>query len=281
MTVKLELEFGKTASRASTKTATITVKDAIKYVWSENLPILHRLSEDILTSNVFGTLEKLDCNVWLKAFLEMIFDFDDVKEVASLKNLQDPDVRFAFWKELPQPGPSDRPRGHEEGPTKVDVFVETPEGNISIQCKLKAQLEKFIDTDRPNADKGSYGVPEAHWWDEAIRNIERGHRHSFPKRFYLVVLSMDDENPTFSQYHSPEKIKKKIESPYRWTYNQKKFYNDQTYAALSKRIAWVEWKTLQDVLDSVQFPDKIQNAFKNELVDYLDSKIELSQKYSW
>lgn len=279
MTIKLELEFERAGFRVYNRAVVVPEKDAPRYIWSGALPILHRLDEHILTANVFGTLEKLDYNIWLRAFLERIFGPENAKELVSTQNLQDPGVKFAFWKELPPPGPGDRPRGREEEPTRVDVLIETPEGNVSIQCRLRGELAKLIETDKPDLDKGRYGTPEASWWDEAIRNIERGYRYSFPKRFYLVFLSVEDEKPIFSQYRSPEKIKRKIESPYRWTYNQKKFFNDQTYEALSKRIAWVEWKTLLDVLDAIQFPDKAQNGFRVELVEYLESKTALLQKY--
>ena len=103
MTFILEREFdrkGGLRAHGSKYTKDGRVKRHIK---SGRQIILHRLSEDIMTSNVFGILEKLDPKLWLKPLLLKYFYSREFPELISDSNYEIDAIQYHFWCELGKP----------------------------------------------------------------------------------------------------------------------------------------------------------------------------------
>lgn len=129
-----------------------------RHIRSGGRIILHRLSEDILTSNVFGVLEKFEPRIWLKPLLAKCFQPDRFSELFDDDNYKRDNVKFLFWHELGRPK---RPKGHEEGSTQVDLFVEMLKATISFEVKFQAELSRNITTDIADPERNRSGVPDS------------------------------------------------------------------------------------------------------------------------
>jgi len=254
-----------------------------RHIRSGGKIILHRLSEDILTSNVFGVLEKLEPRIWLKSLLARCFQPDRFSQLFDGENYRRNDIKFLFWHELGRPN---RPRGHEEGSTQVDLFVEMPKATVSFEVKFGAELSRNITTDLADLKRNRPGVSDSSlWWDQVIRNLERGYVHTIDnhpgRTFFFIVLSMEKESPRtpfISRYKDhPEQIRRQIESGYRWKSlkEMRRYFNDAVYEKLSRQLAWLTWSEVNEVLTQTRFQNPAEELFRQEVVEYISRKIRI------
>ena len=282
MTIILEREFEREGGLKAHGRRYSREGKVKRYITSGGRTILHRQSEDILTSNVFGILEKLDPAIWLKPLLTNHFDSHTFPELLSDVNYDREKIKFYFWHELGSPK---RPKGHEEGSTQVDLLIEMPESVISFEIKLSAEISPEITSDKKDPMKNRLGVPNPSLrWDQIIRNLERGYiytRNKFPgKKFLLFILAMEKESektPFYSRYkNNPTEVQKQIESGYRWEEADiHQYFSESIYQTLSKSLAWMTWGTFNEILEKVIFQTKVENDFKEEVVNYIRNKINL------
>ena len=284
MTFVLEREFEREdglRAHGSKYTKDDRVKRHIK---SGGQIILHRLSEDIMTSNVFGVLEKLEPIKWLKPLLSNYFPSPQLLRILSDSNYDRDKIQFHFWHELGRPK---RPKGHEEGSTQVDLLVVMPQTVVSFEIKLSAELFPEISTDKEDPMKKRTRVPDPTLrWDQVIRNLERGYvytKNNYPdKTFLLFILAMEEESkrtPFYSRYKNhPEEIQRQIESGYRWNVADIKYFNDAMYQILSQSLAWMTWTELAEILEEIKFQTTDENSFKDEVTDYIRRKVALYQE---
>jgi hypothetical protein len=254
-------------------------------IMSGGSPILHRLSEDILTANVFGILKNLDLSIWLKPFLAKFWNLEDYPSLFSHDNFDLYDANFHLWREL---GVPERQKGHEEGSTQVDLLIELPKSIISCEIKFRDELSSHITTDIPNDEKERPGVPSEYQWDQVIRNLERGYVYTkqyYPeKEFFLLILSMGEENEKMAFYskykNNPEVIKKQIEYPIRWKNHTErdKVFTPESYHQLSKNMAWSTWEDFVEVLEDARFENYVEKRFQYDDSDYIRSKIRLNDE---
>jgi hypothetical protein len=266
MTITLELKCGVEGFRAH------PLRE--RWILSGNSKILHVLSEDILTANVFGILKNLDPRVWLVSFLQnaCCFSNEDFPHLYQDDNYSE--FLICLWHDLDQP-----PR-QLEGKTQADVFIVLKSALIMIECKGFAPLQKYVSTDDLKGDAGL-------WWDQAIRNIVRGYihskRHFAEKDFFFVVLSMSDKEETFRQYEDGSRIKKQVENRIVKDPEIRRFFPnasiDTICQKLSRHIRWVKWTDLKEALEKSSFNEKgdfnPQTRFCKDVVDYLELKIRL------
>jgi len=283
MTLVIEREFEREGGLRAHGRAYGPNGSPARYIRSGGEIILHRLSEDILTSNVFGVLEKLEPSLWLKPLLARCFQRDRFLQLFSNENYRRDEIKFLFWHELGRP---DRPRGHEEASTQVDLFVVMPKATVSFEVKLGAELSRSITTDLADPKRNRPGVPDPSlWWDQVIRNLERGYVYTvdnYPERsFFLIVLSMDEESPGspfLSRYkdHSGE-IRRQIESGYRWksAEEMRRYFNDTVYEKLSRQLAWLTWPEVTEILDQTGSQNLVEELFIHEVVEYINRKITI------
>ena len=268
MTILLELECSK-GLRAH------PIKD--QWIMSGNSRILHVLSEDVITANVFGVLKNLDPKVWFVSFLQNACHFSR-EQFPSLYELENYSTfSLSLWQDLDNPPP------RLEGPTQADVVIELKKATFMIECKGLAALQKRVSTDEPNAD------PKC-WWDQAIRGIVRGYAYSkkrFNKKvFFFIVLSMSEKEKTFKQYENWRRIKEQVER--RITKDPKlgdafpKDSVDSICQKLSRQIRWVKWVDLKEALEKSLFNEegefKPQNKFCKDVIEYLELKSRLSKR---
>lgn len=283
MTFVLEREFERKSGLRAHGSTHDSKGRPRRHIRSGGEVILHRLSEDILTSNVFGVLEKLEPSVWFKSLLGKCFRPDRFPRLFNDENYGHNDIKFLFWHELGRPR---RPRGHEEGSTQVDLFVVMPKATISFEVKFGAELSPDITTDLPDEKRNRPGVPDSSLrWDQVIRNIERGYVYTvdnYPARdFFFIILSMEKEScrfPFFSRYKDrPDRISRQIESGYRWKSQKelRQYFDDTVYEKLSHQIAWLTWLEVSEVLSQIQFQNLVEERFRQEIVEYIGRKIKI------
>jgi len=254
-----------------------------RHIRSGGKIILHRLSEDVLTSNVFGVLEKLEPRIWLKSLLARCFEPDRFPQLFDDENYSRNDVKFLFWHELGRPN---RPRRHEEGSTQVDLFVEMPKATISFEVKFEAELSRNITTDLTDLKRNRLGVSDSSlWWDQVIRNLERGYVYTIDnhpgRTFFFIILSMEKESsraPFFSRYKDhPEQIRRQIKSGYRWKSQKemRRYFSDAVYEKLSRQMAWLTWLEVSEILSQIRFQNLVEERFRQEIVEYIRRKIRI------
>jgi len=281
MTIILEREFEREGGLRAHGSKYTDGKPS-PYIMSGGSSILHRFSEDVLNANVFGILRNLSLERWLRPLLSLKFQptihselHDDRNFIGSNK------FDFQFWKELPIPK---RPNGHEEGPTQVDLLLNGVTVNISFELKFDATISPCITTDEPDTSCSREGTPQEYWWDQVIRNIERGHIYTVSrgagKRFYFSVISMEPPSLIFTRYVDWTQIRRKIVNRYRWIdqADAEKYFDEETCKKLTTQIAWYTWQEIYDELARTRFTSDVEERFKIDVLQYLDSKIKLYQE---
>jgi hypothetical protein len=248
-----------------------------RWILSGNSRILHVLSEDILTANVFGTLKNLDPKVWLVSFLRDACHLSKDEFPCLYEEDNFSEFNVSLWLDLDKPPPK------LEGPTQADVFVETKNAALLFECKGLAPLQKRGSTDKHIQDQRC-------WWDQAVRDIVRGYayakRHLVGKDFFFVVLSMSEKEKTFSQYENWIRLKEQVEGRMTKDPELRNVFPadsiDEICKKLSNQIRWVKWSDLKESLKKCSFEEygefRSQSRFRDDLVDYLGLKINLWTK---
>ena len=285
MTIIIEREFEREGGLRAHGSKNSRDGRVHRHIKSGNQIILHRLSEDILTSNVFGILEKLEPIKWLKSILAQSYNSIQFPEIRLDSNYHGDKIKFFFWHELGRPK---RPKGYEEGSTQVDLLMVMPYTVVSFEIKLNSELSPEITTDKEDPMKKRPGVPDPTLrWDQVIRNLERGYvytKDNYPdKTFLFFILAMEEESMRTSFYSRykghPEEIKRQIESGYRWNVEDiPKYFNDVTYQILSQSLAWMTWTELAEILEEIKFQTTVENSFKDEVTDYIHTKVALYEE---
>lgn len=247
-----------------------------RYILSGNRPILHIMSEDILTANVFGILKNINPRVWLPPFLGNACGFT----VTEFPRLYEDDDFSTFsvslWHEL------DPPPRKLEGPTQADVLIELKNAIIIIECKGQAPLQKSVSTDKLNFNNRFL-------WDQAIRNIVRGYtytrKHFEGKDFFFIVLSMNKKEEIFGQYEDWHRIRDQVENRILLDAALREFFPESSInevcMKLSSHIRWSKWSNLGQTLENLAFEDGYfcsQNRFCRDLVEYITMKVELKTR---
>jgi len=266
MTIMLELKCGEEGFRAH------PLKD--RWIYSGNSKILHVLSEDILTANVFGILRNLDPKVWLVSFLQNACHFSREEFPYLYKDDNYSEFSVLLWHDLDQPPP------RLEGRTQADVFIELKNIAILIECKALAPLQKRVSTDnRESAPR--------FWWDQVIRNIVRGYsysrKHFGQKDFFFIVLSMSEKEETFTQYLDWHRIMEQVENRILKDPELRDVFPKDSVEdickKLSRQIRWVKWTDLKEALEKSSFNERgvfrSQSRFCKDIVDYLELKTKL------
>ena len=266
MTIVLELKCGDEGFRAH------PLKD--RWIYSGNSKVLHVLSEDVLTANVFGILKNLDPKVWLVSFLRNACHFSTEEFPYLYKNDNYSEFSVLLWHDL------DQPPSRLEGPTQADVFIDSSNAAILIECKGLAPLQKRVSTNDREGDP-------KFWWDQAIRNIVRGYFHTRThfgqKNFFFIVLSMNEKENTFTQYLDWRRLKEQVENRILKDPELRnafpKDHVDDICKKLSRQIRWVKWSDLKEALQMSSFNEKgdfkPQSQFCKDIVDYLGLKTKL------
>jgi len=245
-----------------------------RWIYSGNSRVLHVLSEDILTANVFGILKNLDPKVWLASFLQNACHFSREEFPYLYKDGNYSEFSVLLWHDL------DQPPSRLEGPTQADVFIELRNAAILVECKGLAPLQKRVSTDDREGDP-------RFWWDQAVRSIVRGYfytrKHFERKNFFFIVLSMNEKENTFTQYFNWRRLKEQVENRVLKDLELRdafpKDYVDDICKKLSRQIRWVKWTDLKEALQKTSFNEKggfkTQSQFCKDIVDYLELKTKL------
>ena len=206
------------------------------HIYSGNEKIYHTGSEDLLTANVFGLLQYLSPESWLRHFLEIPFS----KEEHGILHCPDDfsKVQFSFWKKLDRP-----PQRRKEGTTEVDIFVEFKRTILSVECKFFSNI--------------SLNTKYFPHWDQIVRNVERGwiytKRHTPQKEFYLLILAMEEDNTgLFQEYKlKPKKIKERFKEVV--DKREMDLFSPSDFQKMSSHLGWAKWQDLLEVIRKENF----------------------------
>jgi len=126
-------------------------------------------SEDVLTWNVFRSLQKINPCWWLPGIFTRAFQ----TQLAPQPRV----VTLDLWPAL-SPPPALRLFQKDEGNSEIDVLIETERLVCFIEAKYKSDISSRT---KNNPDR-----------DQIIRNLDLGTWYAGLREFYFVLLVMDE-----------------------------------------------------------------------------------------
>ncbi|TWD92212.1 hypothetical protein FB550_12024 [Neobacillus bataviensis] len=199
-------------------------------------------SEDAMTWNVFRSLNQINPNIWLPRLLRNSFlqDFGYSSE----------SVEISLWKKI-QP----LARHVKEGPTEIDIIIETNQFVWLIEAKYKSDISKNTTHDTSR--------------NQVIRNIDVGLDYAKEKDLYFSMLILDEKHsPTgysITNKYSQSIVHVEKELPYR-----------VDGCKNLKGISVITWKDILNVLDETN--ELAENQFERfiakQVEQWLRKKIE-------
>jgi len=126
-------------------------------------------SEDALTWNVFQSLNQIDPGFWLPLLMQKAFPEAELPAPQM--------VIQRLWQDVAPP-PSLRLHQGDEGPSEIDVVIETERIVWFIEAKFKSDIST-----------GTTNNPER---DQITRNLDVGSWYAGARDFYLALLILDE-----------------------------------------------------------------------------------------
>lgn len=221
--------------------------------------IVRPTSEDVVTGNIFGTLQALNPRWWLPDLLNRALGSERFRRQI-YRNL-----RIETWQKQRA-----YPRQHlpwDEGKTEVDVVVtwENPSTTVFIEMKYGSGLSATT-----NNNNGSAGYPA----DQLVRNARVGLRENgwfeedllfdMPARdFVLILFTPTTGNPLVTKYRDPERLKASIP------------HGEQlTRLPRLPFIGEIGYRDLTDILGTHRrWFDRAERHLVEQLTEYLDFKL--------
>ncbi|MCA9026797.1 MAG: hypothetical protein KDA86_16440 [Planctomycetaceae bacterium] len=168
--------------------------------------IVRPTSEDVVTGNLFGSLQAINPRWWLPDLLNRALGEERFRRQV-FRNL-----RIELWEKQRR-----YPRQHlewNEGRTEVDVVITwaNPPTTVFIEMKYGSTLSNAT-----THNNGSTGYPS----DQLIRNARVGLRengwfqedvlfHRERRDFVLILLTPTTGNPLVPQYRDPDRLRAAI-----------------------------------------------------------------------
>ncbi|MFA9556735.1 hypothetical protein ACERII_05495 [Evansella sp. AB-rgal1] len=204
-----------------------------KHLSSEN-------SEDAITWNVFRSLQQLDPTIWLPEMFTTSFNmpFPYSTQHTNIK----------LWKLLQPP----QERKNMEGPTEIDILIETDEFVWIMEAKYKSDISMETKHDKDR--------------NQIIRNIDVGSIYSNKKDFYFTLLALQPE--VAPKGYSTIKEYKEDGSKIDVQLDPRKVSN-------LKGIEFLTWSEIIDVLASFETktPDEYEKYVAERARRWLEGKI--------
>lgn len=121
-------------------------------------------SEDVITWNVFRTLQKIDQQIWLPGLFREAFQSD----------LMGSEAKIYMWKKVntPETYPVD------EGVSEIDIVIENEQVVWFIEAKYKSDVSMSTTNDSKR--------------NQVLRNIDVGSNYAGEKDFYFSLLILDE-----------------------------------------------------------------------------------------
>jgi predicted RNase H-like nuclease len=127
-------------------------------------------SEDALTWNVFKSLAQVDPSFWLPLLHSRALPCAHIAPASQI-------VTMHLWKNI-DPPPSLRLHQRDEGPSEIDVMIETEFAVWFIEAKFKSDI--------------STGTTNNATRDQIVRNLDVGSWYAGVRDFYFALLIMDE-----------------------------------------------------------------------------------------
>lgn len=208
----------------------------INHLRSEN-------SEDAITWNVFRTMQQIDPKIWLPRLFQISFN--------EQLQLNSDIVKVILWKSIEPPKSLET----KEGPSEVDIIIETEEFVWSIEAKYKSDISKKTTHD-PNRN-------------QIIRNIDVGSHYAKNKDFYFSLLILDEQYSPIG-FSLIEKYIKSKDSILDYLLHRKG--TDQLNNV--KEIGFLTWGNIRRILEEcAQVVSRDYERYvANQAIEWLDQK---------
>lgn len=138
-------------------------------------------SEDAVTWNVFMSLQQINPKNWFPYFVSQglgvrseSFYFNELQEYIHVPDM----IQIKLWQTI-DPPPSLKPYQKDEGPTEVDIIIESEDFVWLIEAKYKSDIS-MKTTNNPNRD-------------QILRNIDVGSYYAGVRDFYFSLLILDEK----------------------------------------------------------------------------------------
>lgn len=195
-------------------------------------------SEDALTWNVFKSLAQVDPAVWLPLLSKRTFRGSQVAAPAQIATVH-------LWKTV-DPPLSLRLHQRDEGPSEIDVIIETERSVWFIEAKFKSDI--------------SVGTTNNPTRDQVVRNLDVGSWYAGVREFYFALLVMDEE-----------RTPKGVEVLRRCVAAVPKLNHRPDGMANIKGLGLLRWSDLAEVLDTcaTDAPRRQERAYAERAVSWL------------
>ncbi|ULT59582.1 DUF1643 domain-containing protein [Neobacillus drentensis] len=199
-------------------------------------------SEDAMTWNVFRSLKQINPNIWLPSLYKNSFHQECGYSSES--------VEIILWKRI-----LPLARLVKEGPTEVDIIIETNEFVWLIEAKYKSDISKNTTHDTSR--------------NQVIRNIDVGLDYAKGKDLYFSLLILDEKHSP-AGYSITNKYRQSIvhvekELPYRLDGCKN-----------LKGISIITWTDVLNVLNETNklAENEFERFIAKQAEEWLRSKIE-------
>ncbi len=223
-------------------------------------------SEDVVTSNLFGTLKQIQPRWWLPHLLNIGLHLPRDHRRAFRTQVWR-NFSIDLWQKQSKYPPSMIP--WKEGITEVDVVIEweNPPTTVFVEMKYGSPLSKST-----NRNDGDMGYPA----DQLIRNIRVGLLRtgwiSEPRLFQtarrdflVMVVSPHQQSPSLvREYSSPHGIRQAIPN-----------CSSSTEIPLSPMVGYASYTDIANVLaKNAKMMSRAEKTASSQLIDYLRFKTQ-------
>ena len=197
-------------------------------------------SEDAMTWNVFKSLKQINPDFWLKHLFHKTFDRSF--------NYYSENIDILLWKKL-------KPAANieKEGPTEVNVIIESDEFIWAIEVKYKSDISMSTTYDASR--------------DQIIRNIDVALHYGQNKDVYVSLLVLDEKHSkkgiaVMNQYQRA--IESKMELP----------YIPADHLSRLKGIGFFQWTRILETLNMLPANvSEFERYISNQARDWLMKRI--------
>ena len=228
--------------------------------------IVRPTSEDVVTGNLFGTLQAINPRWWLPDLLNRGLGLSDKHPRAFRQQLYR-NLKIQLWQKQPAFPKNLIP--WIEGSTEVDVVImwENPQTTIFIEMKYGSPLSASTTN-----NNGDHGYPS----DQLIRNARIGlHRSGWyreevlwpqrPRDFVLLLLTPTIGSPLVSRYRRTDLLYESIPRSDQFQgIPRLPFIGELSYKCLSK--------ILEQRFEMMNYTEK---SLSKKLQEYLELKISM------
>ncbi|MEH7748246.1 hypothetical protein V7659_25015 [Neobacillus drentensis] len=225
-------------------------------------------SEDAVTWNVFKSLQQIDPKTWFPYFVSQglniksePFYFNELPNYIHMPEM----LQIKLWKKI-EPPPSLRLYQKDEGPTEVDIIIESEDFVWFIEAKYKSDISmKTTNNDNRN---------------QILRNVDVGSWYAGVRDFYFSLLILDEKTSS-KGFKRVNQYKQELKSDMNKLLSN---FDHRSDGFLNLRdISVFYWKDLAAIFKycSNYAEDQLERDISNRAFNWLHSKNIIQNRNWW